>query len=451
MEERSDSEATEATHALSENETPPPVDDVQDEALAESMPAASPKSAAASMIPAWRRFRRGKAFLPTIIAVPVLAALAIGLGIFLPWEFSKVALPDLTGLTLPEAENTLLALDADLRFEIDVAPKSSLEEFWAVSGQDPAPGTRVLPNSPVLLSGDLIDVTVPSLATLTSPDVVQDLLATQGLTGEVAFAYIDGSTITGIESIDPLALSALLDDSGIHGEASSNGIPFAVTVDSSFLTSDMASVVIPSDVAGTKVKAGSIIDLVLVPPITVVPNIVGMSVADARSALSSAHLAGNFGLSDDWFTVQLQAPAAATPFMVGSDLIAVTAGPDLAAFPALDGGTWAQIIKNPDAYEGTRAVLYGEVVQFDVNTGACSFRMQTGPAQTEHSFDYDQNTFVNAGASNCDLLGPIVQDDHLRIWATVTGAYTYSTTIGGSATALELEIWHFDVLPRQEY
>jgi len=137
--------------------------------------------------------------------------------------------------------------------------------------------------------------------------------------------------------------------------------------------------------------------------------------------------------------------------MIGSGALAITAVPDLGAFPALDGGTWAQIIKNPDGYVGTRAILYGTVVQFDVNTGTCAFRMNTGPAQTKYSFDYDQNTYVQAGAADCALLEPIVQDDHLRIWVTVTGSRTYSTTIGGSATALEVDIWHFDQLPKQSY
>lgn len=155
--------------------------------------------------------------------------------------------------------------------------------------------------------------------------------------------------------------------------------------------------------------------------------------------------------SEDWYSVTSQSVAAGMPFMIGSGTIRLETSPNLGAFPAVDGGTWPQIIKNPDGHVGTRLLIYGEVVQFDVNTGTCAFRMNSGPAQTRYSFDYDQNTYVRAGGANCGLLAPIVQDDHLLVWATVTGSYTYSTAMGGTATALEIDIWHFQVLPRQEY
>ena len=397
----------------------------------------------------WNRFRATRVFRPVVIGVPIFVLLGIGLAIYLPWELSKVVLPDLSELTLGEAEAELAGLDVDLQIDVNARPQRALDDFWSVTAQSPVAGTRVLPNSTVTLSGELIDVTVPALSTLSSLDEAEHLLAGIGLLGEVKYAYIDGSTIPGIEGIESLVLTTFLDGSGIHGDARSDGTIFPVEVDSSFLSSDMADVVIPSNVAGTKVTAGSTVDLVLVPPITVVPQLAGMSVADARATLTRAYLTADFGLSEDWYSVQSQDSPGGALFLIGSGRIGITADPDLAAFPALDGATWAQIIKNPDAYVGTRAVLYGEVVQFDVNTGSCAFRMQTGPAETKYSFDYDQNTYMNAGAANCALLGPIVQDDHLRMWVTVTGANTYSTSIGGTATALELDIWHFDVLPRQ--
>src|SRR5690606_9794442 len=124
-----------------------------------------------------------------------------------------------------------------------------------------------------------IDVTVPKLDTLTPLNEATALLSTSGLRGEVGFAYVDGSTIAGIEAVDDATLTTFLESSGINGTASADGTVFPVTVDSAFLSSDLAMVVIPSDVAGTRVKAGSTVALVLVPPITVVPNIVGAAVS----------------------------------------------------------------------------------------------------------------------------------------------------------------------------
>ncbi len=427
-----------------------------DDPSAEAVPSTVPirswwSSIVARLAGVWTRFRGSKAFRPVVIGVTALALVGIGLAVYLPWELSKVALPDVSQMTLAEAKVELADLGIDLTVHVNHRPDSRLEDFWAVSAQDPTPGTRVLPNSRVSLSGHLVEVTVPTVNTLTSVSKAEAILSADGLSGEVRFAYIDGSKLPGIESVQPSALSKFLDDAGIHGSARSDGTPFPVTVDAAFLSSSMANVVVPSDIAGTKVIAGSTVGLILVPPIAIVPQLVGKSVADARTTLKSVFLTGNFGISQDWYSVQSQSSSAGSPFMIGSGALAITAVADLGAFPALDGATWAQIIKNPDAYVGTRAVLYGKVIQFDVNTGTCAFRMNTGPAQTKYSFDYDQNTYVEAGAADCALLGPIVQDDHLRMWVTVTGSRTYSTTIGGSATALELGIWHFDELPRQTY
>jgi len=446
---RAQPEATEGDPAL-----PSVVNDSNDHPGAEvsKVPTTSLRNLfTARLVSVWTTFRATKAFRPIAIGLIVFAVVAAGLAIYLPWELSKVALPDVSKLTLAEAKSQLADLGINLTVHVNHRPDSRLDAFWAVSKQDPTPGTRVLPNSQVNLSGHLVDVTVPVMNTLTSEGKAETILSADGLSGQVQYAYIDGSGLAGIESVQPSTLSKFLDDAGIHGTARTDGVPFPVTVDAAFLSSSKANVVIPSDVAGTKVRAGTTVGLVLVPPIAIVPQLVGKSVADARTTLTSAFLTGNFGTSQDWYSVQSQSSPAGSLFMIGSGTLAITALPDFGAFPALDGPTWAQIIKNPDAYVGTRAILYGKVVQFDVNTGSCAFRMNTGPAQTRYSFDYNQNTYVEAGANDCKLLGPIVQDDHLRIWVTVTGSRTYSTTIGGSATALELDIWRFDELPKQAY
>ncbi|MBH0054411.1 PASTA domain-containing protein [Salinibacterium sp. SWN139] len=403
-----------------------------------------------TLVPAlstWKKFRNSRAFLITAVSIPVL----IGISIYLPWELQRIALPDLVGLTLAEAETELKSLDMDVEIEVIDGPKSQLDKFWEVDQQTPTAGARVSPGAEIALQGGLVMVSVPTLDALSNVADAEKLLATRGLNGKVEFGYIDGATVDGSEDIAVEDLNLFLEEFGIHGEGTFAGTVFPVTVDSEFLSSEMANVVIPSNAAGTRVKAGSTVALILVPPVTIVPNAVGGSVADARTKFADAYVIGDFGESEDWFTIKTQTPKPGSLFMIGSRAVETTAAPDKAAFKALSQSTWSQIIKDPDSYSGTRAVLYGEVVQFDVNTGSCAFRMQTGPAQTERSYEYDQNTYVVAGAQNCDLLKPIVQDDHLRIRATISGARTYSTSIGGSATALEIEIWSFDSLAKQKY
>ena len=398
----------------------------------------------------WASFRSSRMYRPAIIGVPMLVLLGVSLSIYLPWELSKVPLPDLTDMSLSQAEAALNGLDVELQVDVVDRPPRDLDRFWNVEEQNPPAGTRVLPESTVELLGELIQVTIPSLDQLSTLDEAEELLLANGLFGEVEFAFVDSSSVPGLEQPNPDALSVFLSEAGIRGEARYDE-PFPAEVDSSFLSTDLASVIIPSNIAGTTAQAGSSVSLIIVPPVTVMPSLVGLTIADAEVALGQAYLNADFGTSEDWYTVESQEIPRGELVMIGSGLVGVTSGPNLGAFRELSGATWSQIIKNPDGHIGTRAILYGEVVQFDVNTGTCSFRMSTGPARTQYSFDYDQNTYVNAGADNCDLLGPIVQDDHLKIWVTVTGAYNYSTTLGGTATALELDIWAFNRLPAQRY
>lgn len=182
-----------------------------------------------------------------------------------------------------------------------------------------------------------------------------------------------------------------------------------------------------------------------------VPMLVGLTVADARAATVAAGLEFDSAGSDDW-VVSSQTPEAGSLVEEGT-AVAATAAPNLSAFGELDDRTFAQLAKNPDAFIGSNLIAYGVVTQFDSATGKCAMRLNTGHTIAEFSFDYSNNTLAISGdaESVCPVLDPVVQDDHVKLWATVLGAYEYETAIGGTATAILLEVHQIEQLARQEY
>lgn len=129
------------------------------------------------------------------------------------------------------------------------------------------------------------------------------------------------------------------------------------------------------------------------------------------------------------------------------------AAPDLATFSETDERSLALIAKDPDSFAGTNIILYGNVTQYDSFTGKCGMRLNVGNTIAEYSFDYKHNTIVYSGdgTSDCPVLAPIVQDDNVKIWMTISGSYSYDTTLGGTATAISGQVWHAEVLPPTEY
>lgn len=127
--------------------------------------------------------------------------------------------------------------------------------------------------------------------------------------------------------------------------------------------------------------------------------------------------------------------------------------PDLSTFSELDERTLALMAKDPAAYEGTNAIVYGEIVQYDSFTGKCGMRLNLGHTVMEYSFDYEHNTIATSGDgdANCPVLDPLVQGDIVKLWVTVLGAYDYDTTIGGTATSIAVEVWQAELLPNPEY
>jgi hypothetical protein len=93
---------------------------------------------------------------------------------------------------------------------------------------------------------------------------------------------------------------------------------------------------------------------------------------------------------------------------------------------------WALVERDPDAHAGDRYVLYGYVTQFDSNTGAESFRVNTSGQPKSDWYDYEINTLVVA--SDAEIVEDVVTDDLVTMHVEVLGAYSYTTTLGGEMT-----------------
>ncbi|MDR0959041.1 MAG: DUF2510 domain-containing protein [Propionibacteriaceae bacterium] len=106
---------------------------------------------------------------------------------------------------------------------------------------------------------------------------------------------------------------------------------------------------------------------------------------------------------------------------------------DPATYSAVSNRDWLLVERDPDSFIGKKYVLYGRVTQADAATGTTSIRVDTAGERPESVWDYDVNTIVTA---NEDLLKTIVKDDLVTLYVSVMRAYTYDTSIGGTATAV---------------
>lgn len=130
-----------------------------------------------------------------------------------------------------------------------------------------------------------------------------------------------------------------------------------------------------------------------------------------------------------------------------------SATPDLSTFYPTDERSWALVAKDPDSYSGTNVILYGSIMQFDSATGRCAMIISTAATQQEYSFDYEQNVMAVSGDwdSTCPVFDPLVEDDNVKIWATIDQSFSYDTQIGGNTTVPLVEVWYVELLPATEY
>lgn len=81
-----------------------------------------------------------------------------------------------------------------------------------------------------------------------------------------------------------------------------------------------------------------------------------------------------------------------------------------------------EIEKDPDAFTGTCVHMWGYIVQWDANTGACSFRAELAGRYYQEWFEYDGNNYLAAGdLDSCPELDGIDNNDFIEFWATGQG------------------------------
>lgn len=117
----------------------------------------------------------------------------------------------------------------------------------------------------------------------------------------------------------------------------------------------------------------------------------------------------------------------------------------LAACESVDRG---QLERDPSAYEGQCLHMFARIVQFDSNTGSCSFHAVISAQRESRVFNYDVRSAFGYGPvpelssliDDCPDLDGVSNNDIVEVWATGIGIYRYSTTIGGSASVPAFDI-----------
>jgi hypothetical protein len=114
--------------------------------------------------------------------------------------------------------------------------------------------------------------------------------------------------------------------------------------------------------------------------------------------------------------------------------------PSCTTYQPIDNQTWLEIVKDPDSYKDQCYTIYGEVTQFDSDTGNNAFRADVGGTEQTPSYgfvDYPTNTFLTGEAST---LSSVVEKDLFTANVMVLGPETYQTQIGGQTTVPELQV-----------
>ena len=217
-----------------------------------------------------------------VIAVGV-ATVLVGRAIFGSPAVERIAVPNLSGLTVAQATTALSQQGLVLGTQTPQASTDRPKD--TIIGQTPAPGEQIEKGQKVdvTVSTGKAQATVPQLVGLTSPDAARAALVYAGLTlGKV----------TQVQSDQPA------------GVVVAQSVPFQSTVD-----------------------AGSPVDISVSDGKTLVPNVVGSSEAQARSDLINAGFVPNVVTQQDGTVppgqVLAQSPKAGTTAVKGT-LVTIT-------------------------------------------------------------------------------------------------------------------------------
>lgn len=134
---------------------------------------------------------------------------------------------------------------------------------------------------------------------------------------------------------------------------------------------------------------------------------------------------------------------SATPSSRAADSAPAT---PLVPHRVINSRDWQLIVKDPDAHEGERIIVYGRVTQFDAATGSDTFRASVDSVDHPgNAYAFDTNTVLSGSAP---ALKDVVIDDLFRAEVTVAGSMSYGTQIGGSTTVPMLTVDTIKVIGR---
>ncbi|MFB7894554.1 DUF4190 domain-containing protein [Microbacterium sp. NPDC056044] len=143
--------------------------------------------------------------------------------------------------------------------------------------------------------------------------------------------------------------------------------------------------------------------------------------------------------------VREEAPAAAA-----EDDEPVDPAPAAATdFATLDDAGFAAIVADPVAAQGQTYVVYGEVQQFDENTGPCSALILVDDAQQSTWEGYATTAWIAAesGEAVCPEFTGLGALSHIKAWVTVAGSATTEWDDGTTEEVLTLMLRQFEALP----
>ncbi|MBM4686266.1 hypothetical protein GS532_21280 [Rhodococcus hoagii] len=117
---------------------------------------------------------------------------------------------------------------------------------------------------------------------------------------------------------------------------------------------------------------------------------------------------------------------------------------DVSTYQALTPRDYALITKDPTKHIGERIVVFGEISQFDSATGPNLFMANTAAEQASDYWGLETSAVVTGKPG---LFDDVVADDVVKIWATVTGDWTYDTALKVPRTVLSLQANMIEVIP----
>jgi len=89
------------------------------------------------------------------------------------------------------------------------------------------------------------------------------------------------------------------------------------------------------------------------------------------------------------------------------------------------GITYDQLARTPDDYKGKKIKFYGKVLQVMEGNGNVQIRL---------AVDDDYNTVLYCEYQSDIVSSRVLEDDHITIYGTYYGLYSYQSTMGGTIT-----------------